>query len=101
MKNFYIKDKLNKTFGLGINKIAKFSEDIGLNMRKDPKYVRRKHLTSIKLQCKELVLGYELKTAINYNKSILEKIQTHRYSKLKNKKLKEKNDNIKDRRRKT
>ena len=86
MKNVFIKEKLIKTFGLGKNKITEFSKGIGLNARKNPKYVKKKHLSTLKMHCKNLTLDYELRTIINKHKDILERIQTHKYSKLKKKK---------------
>lgn len=84
MKNFFIKEKLLKTFGLGINRVTGFSKTLGLNLRKSPMYVKKKHINGIKVQCKKLILNSTLKKTINKQKDILKVIQTDKYSRKKN-----------------
>ena len=77
MEMIKINKKLTMNFGLGANTSEKIHKQLGLNCRKSPIFIKKKHKEKIEQKFIKNKTGKDLKQQINDFKCFKKKLRTH------------------------
>jgi ribosomal protein S13 len=73
-----IENKILKNFGIGINTNIKIHKILGLNNRKSPTSIKKKHTKKINLIYKKKILNRDLKKLIQEHLNFKSKIKIYK-----------------------